>query len=185
MDTETGVIRTVLIADDDVKRRDENGRSLGELGFRVVAAGVGPETIDLARGPNIALAIVSLTDGSGLSLLQQLSDSQLQHVLVIAIHCAPQNKLKAEQSGRISIFIDAYQPRTLANAAHALTNSGLSEPHREFPAPCPQCGQRTGSARSVSTNHAGAAYVVLQCDECGQEWRVLRQLDSPGAPGDP
>ena len=125
---------------------------------------------------------LSLASESGLTLLQRLArHPRTSSVPVIVTACQTQHwRARAEHSGSVAIFLERHQPETLASAADAIMNvrvlsDGL---HREFPARCSQCDQRAGMPRSVSTVAVAGTYIGLECEQCGQAWRIFRPGDA-------
>lgn len=168
----------VLIADDHQPTLASYLRACEAIGLRVASAGIGDEAFELATTGIPTVIALSLASESGLTLLQRLArDPRTSSVPVIVTACQTQHlRARAEQSGSVAIFLERHQPETLASAANAIVNvqvlsDGL---HREFPARCPQCDQRAGMPRSVSTVAVAGTYVGLECEQCGQAWRILR-----------
>lgn len=170
--------QVVLIADDHQPTLASYLRACEAIGLRVLSAGIGDDALGLATTGIPAVIALSLASESGLTLLQRLArDPRTSRVPVIVTACQTQHlRARAEQSGSVAIFLERHQPATLASAAHAIMNvqvlsDGL---HGEFPARCPQCDQRGGMPRSVSTVAGAGTYVGLECEQCGQAWRILR-----------
>ena len=168
----------VLIANDDQPTLAGYLRACAAIGLRVASAGVGDEAFALATTGIPGVIAISLASESGLTLLQRLArDPRTSSVPVIVTACQTEHlRTRAEQSGSVAIFLERHQPETLVSAANAIMNvqvlrDGL---HREFPARCPQCDARAGMPRSVSTVAVAGTYVGLECEKCGQAWRILR-----------
>ena len=174
--------QVVLIADDDQPTLASYVRACEAIGLRVASAGIGDDAFELAITGIPAVIALSLASESGLTLLQRLArDPRTSSVPVVVTACQTEHlRARAQHSGAVAIFLERHQPETLASAADAIMNvqvlsDGL---HGEFPARCPQCDQRAGMPRSVSTVAVAGTYVGLECEQCGQAWRILRPGDA-------
>jgi DNA-binding response OmpR family regulator len=168
--------RLVAIADDDGAARGEHASALEAAGWRVVATAIDGCAEIVMSGSPCAL-VISLATGAGLHLLVSLSrQPETSGIPVIVSACgSEQTRVRAEQVGSVAVFLDRPSATTLAASVKAVL--GLHEPagaFAEFPAWCPRCSGRTGMPRSVSTATTAATYVGLECEPCGQRWRVLR-----------
>ena len=175
-------LQVVLIADDDQPTLASYVRACEAIGLRVASAGIGDDAFELAITGIPAVIALSLASESGLTLLQRLArDPRTSIVPVVVTACQTEHlRARAQHSGAVAIFLERHQPETLASAADAIMNvqvlsDGL---HREFPARCPRCDQRAGMPRSVSTVAVAGTYVGLECEQCGQAWRILRPGDA-------
>lgn len=175
-------LQVVLIADDDQPTLASYVRACEAIGLRVASAGIGDDAFELAITGIPAVIALSLASESGLTLLQRLArDPRTSSVPVVVTACQTEHlRARAQHSGAVAIFLERHQPETLASAADAIMNvqvlsDGL---HGEFPARCPQCDQRAGMPRSVSTVAVAGTYVGLECEQCGQAWRILRPGDA-------
>jgi len=175
-------LQVVLIADDDQPTLASYVRACEAIGLRVASAGIGDDAFELAITGIPAVIALSLASESGLTLLQRLArDPRTSSVPVVVTACQTEHlRARAQHSGAVAIFLERHQPETLASAADAIMNvqvlsDGL---HKEFPARCPQCDQRAGMPRSVSTVAVAGTYVGLECEQCGQAWRILRPGDA-------
>jgi CheY-like chemotaxis protein len=175
--------RLVAIADDDHAQRGEYVRAFEGAGWQVVATPVDGGA-EIAGQGGLCAIVISLATDAGLNLLLALSrQPKTGGIPVVVSACdSEQIRVRAEQAGSVAVFLDRPAPLTLAAAL--LSVMGLREPDgviAEFPARCPQCDGRTGMPRSVSTAAAAKTYVGLECEPCGQRWRVLRTGAPPGS----
>lgn len=179
--------RLVAIADDDQESRAEQARAFEAAGWQVVSTPIdGGAEIAIAGVP--CALVISLATGAGLQLVLSLSQlPRTSRIPVVVSACdSEQTRVRAEQAGSVALFLDRPSPPTLVAAV--LEVLGLRDPARgtgtEFPAWCPQCSARTGMPRSVSTAAAAGTYVGLECEPCGQRWRILR-AGTPAPPRPP
>lgn len=176
--------RLVAIADDDHAMRSDYVRAFEGAGWQVVSTSIaGCAEIVAAGGP--CAIVVSLATDAGLDLLLDLSrQPRTSGIPIVVSACgSEQTRVRAEQAGSVAVFLERPSPLTLAAAVSSVM--GLREPDgaaAEFPAWCPQCAGRTGMPRSVSTAAAANTYVGLECEPCGQRWRVLRSGAPPARP---
>ena len=170
--------QVILIADEDQPTLAGYLRACEAIGLRVASAGVGDDAFELATTGIPGVIALSLASESGLTLLQRLArDPRTSLVPVIVTACQTAHlRTRAEQCGSVAIFLERHQPETLVSAANAIINVQILSDglHGEFPARCPHCDERAGMPRSVSTVGVSGTYVGLECEKCGQAWRILR-----------
>lgn len=176
--------RLIAIADDDYEARSVQARAFEAAGWAVVSTPIdGGAEIALAGSP--CALVISLATEAALPLLLALArQPQTSEIPVIVSACdSEQTRVRAEQAGTVAVFLE--RPSTTTLIASVKATLGLHEPPSgavaEFPAWCPQCSARTGVPRSVSTATAAGTYVGLECEPCGQRWRVLRET-APSRP---
>lgn len=171
----------VLIANDDPSALAGQVTACESAGLHVVSSGVGAVAFELTRSAAPSVFIISLATDAGLRLVQELArDPRTSHIpVVVTASHSEHARVRAEQSGSVAVFLEQHSLDTLVSAVKAVAGlRDLSDDlQSEFPARCPSCDTRGGMPRSVSTAARSGTYVGLECENCGQGWRILR----PGA----
>jgi len=172
----------VLIANDDPSALAEQVAACKSGGLHVVSSGIGADAFDLTWS-GASVLIISLATNAGLLLVEHLARDPRTNripVVVTASH-SEHARVRAEQSSSVAVFLEQHSPETLVSAVKAVAGlRDLSDrSHSEFPAHCPSCGTRGGMPRSVSTAALSGTYVGLECEKCGQGWRILRPAPPP------
>lgn len=168
----------VLIANDDQTTLTEQARACEAAGMQVAATGVDAAAFEVAASGAPSAIVIGLAANAGLVLLQRLArDPRTVHLPVIVSACSSEAiRLRAEQAGSVVIFLAEHSPETLVTVVRGVLGLGelAAAAHAEFPAQCPQCDTHAGMPRSVSTASVSGTYVGLECERCGQGWRILR-----------
>lgn len=184
----TATDNTVLVVDEDPQAAAVIAQALRRKGFDVALSSSSATAFKTACDVHPSAMVIDLdarADGA-LPLLQTLAgDARTQAIPVIVAHCEQEStRAQAQRIGNVVVLLGDCSPETVATEVGRvlLDSADASAPQLElqFPVACPQCKEKAGVPRSVSTAGNGGTYISLACEKCAQQWRVFRRADAPG-----